>query len=139
MTALPNLPFWVRNVVYQARRRAKRRGLDFTLTATDVQALVERAAGKCEVTDIPFEHRRTHAGHARPFAASLDRRDSTRGYTPDNCRLVTVAANAALGEWGDEVLTRVAHGLLRKQFDQRKKKPIGLNLARRPRTPRVIH
>jgi hypothetical protein len=39
----------------------------------------------------------------RPFAPSLDRRSSHRGYEPDNVRLVCIAVNFGMGQWGQEL------------------------------------
>lgn len=66
-----------------------------------------RAAGACEVTGIPFSLDRGESGR-RPYAPSLDRRDSSGGYTSENCRLVCVAVNVAMNEWGAELLLRIA-------------------------------
>ncbi len=43
-----------------------------------------------------------------PWAPSVDRIDSSKGYVPGNVRLVCVAANLAMNEWGEDVLARVA-------------------------------
>lgn len=89
---------------------AKRRSLVFDLSYDDLMAIVERAGGRCEVTGIPF----TLAGNGRlrPYRPSLDRIDSALGYTVGNCRLVCLAVNVALGQWGDEVLKRIARGIV---------------------------
>ena len=47
--------------------------------------------GVCEVTGIAFEMK----GDRRPFMPSIDRIDSGKGYTPDNCRVVLWIINAA--------------------------------------------
>ena len=47
--------------------------------------------GVCEVTGIAFERK----GDRRPFMPSIDRIDSSKGYTPENCRVVLWIINAA--------------------------------------------
>lgn len=48
-------------------------------------------AGVCEVTGIAFEFER----NGNPFFPSIDRIDSSKGYTPDNCRVVLWIINTA--------------------------------------------
>lgn len=97
--------------VFRAAR--KRGGEEYTLTDEDEQSLLERSGGLCELTGIPFEFQKEPAhGARRPYAPSLDRIDSTKGYTPANVRLVCVAANLAMNQWGEEVLYRLAEGLI---------------------------
>lgn len=43
-----------------------------------------------------------------PYSPSIDRIDSRIGYTKSNCRIVCVAANYAMNEWGDSVLRELA-------------------------------
>jgi hypothetical protein len=43
-----------------------------------------------------------------PFAPSVDRRLSSGGYTEDNVRLVCVAVNFAMGQWGEDVFLHLA-------------------------------
>ncbi len=72
-----------------ARSRAKRKGLEFTLTKDWVIGKLN--AGICELSGLPLEI--AQAGTAN--SPSLDRRDNSKGYTPDNCQLITVQANRA--------------------------------------------
>jgi hypothetical protein len=43
-----------------------------------------------------------------PYAPSLDRIDSARGYEIDNIRWVCVAVNFMMNQWGDEVFRSFA-------------------------------
>jgi hypothetical protein len=103
------------NVFWRAQRNAKVRGIEFSLTKDDYKAILHRANGRCEITGIPFSLAKHERGAARrPFAPSLDRIDCHKTYTPDNCRLVAVAVNAAMSDWGEDVLYRIAAGLSRR-------------------------
>lgn len=97
-----------------ARGGAKLRNLKYTLTEADLERLIERAGGKCEVTRIPFNYQRT-GQNRRPWAPSIDRIDSQRGYTPDNVRLVCFAVNIALSDMGDSVLEAICHSYCKAQ------------------------
>jgi hypothetical protein len=96
------IPAWLVTLAREARKRAKRRGLPFTLSRDQLSLLARRADGCCEVTRIPFRHE-AHEGSAwRPFAPSLDRLSNAGGYTLDNVRLTSVIVNTAMNQWGEE-------------------------------------
>lgn len=91
-----------------ARRRAEGKGVPFDLDRLD---LIERiAAGRCEVTGTPFDM--TTNGGLNPWSPSLDRKDNSKGYTPDNVQVVVSAYNIAKGPWGDDVLLRLARAIV---------------------------
>ena len=97
------LPAWAVLLAREARKRAKRKGLEFAITPRELGDLVRRADEHCEISGIAFDHERLGAGEWRPFAPSLDRISSAGGYTYKNLRIVCVCVNAALNRWGDEV------------------------------------
>jgi hypothetical protein len=102
-----------RTLFYEARRSAGKRSLQFEITFEDVIDLLNKADGRCEVTGVKFSDV-SWGAYRRPFMPSLDRKDPREGYTFDNCRIVCVAANFAMGEWGEEVLhvmLRSMHGI----------------------------
>ncbi len=82
-----------------AKRGAEARGIKWDLTESDIARVLARANGKCEVTQHPFVI--TGKVRREPWAPSLDRINSARGYTIDNVRLVCVIVNYALNEFGD--------------------------------------
>lgn len=55
----------------------------------------------CEVTGIKFIKENGKMG---AYTASLDRIDSTKGYTLKNTRMVIWAFNKAKGEWDEKIL-----------------------------------
>jgi hypothetical protein len=80
-----------------ARDRAKEKGLEFTITPEHVHnAMVER----CPVLDVELKPLDKSYWDASP---SLDRIDSSKGYTPENIWVISARANriksdATLGE-----------------------------------------
>lgn len=98
----------LKNTFSYCRKNAKLRGLEMLLNWQDVMSMWMRSGGACEVTGIRFTLYTAKLWHRRPFAPSIDRRDSLIGYTLANCRLVCAAVNVAISEWGDEVFDEIA-------------------------------
>lgn len=97
----------------RAKCRAADRKIEFLLTKEEFNALYERSRGMCEVTNIKFDHAYKPLGSStRPWAMSLDRIKSSEPYTKDNCRLVCVAVNMALGQWGMNALLNIAEAIV---------------------------
>lgn len=88
---------------WRTKRNAIKRGIEFNLSREEYNAIVKRADGFCEVTGIPFEITTRPGCERRPFAPSIDRIESSKGYTPSNCRLVCGMVNTAMGAWGEGV------------------------------------
>lgn len=97
--------------VHSARKRATKKGETHELSIEQARALWARSGGACEMTKIRFDFT-AMPGKRRPFAPSIDRIDSDRGYSIDNLRVVCVAVNLAMNQWGEDVLVRVAVGML---------------------------
>jgi hypothetical protein len=88
----------------QAKKNAKRRGIAFDITQQHVNALMWRSNGRCELSGIEFDLEHRENQFRRPWAPSLDRADSSLGYSLTNCRIVCCAVNNAMSEWGEKVL-----------------------------------
>lgn len=110
-TAANNPASWLGGMLNSARSRAKRTNRSFDLTLGKLRELALRSNGRCMVTGIRFTPPR---GKRDPFAPSLDRIDSSLGYEYDNCRMVCVAVNLAMSNWGEDVLMLIAKGIFLK-------------------------
>ena len=87
-----------------ARSRAKRSGLEFDL---DIEWLNEKLSrGICEITNIKFDFIKKE-GDRRPFVPSLDRRDSSKGYTKENTDVVIWWYNMAKGDLPEEAVKSI--------------------------------
>lgn len=96
--------------VARSRANAKgRRQLEHTLTWDDVKVMLDTTGWRCAVTGTPLSLAEVGPRKLRPYAPSIDRIDSDKGYVPGNCRVVCAAANMAMNAWGAGVL----HTLLR--------------------------
>lgn len=91
---------WAGSALHEARRRARDRGYEFTLTVQDIAVPTQ-----CPVLGIPIA---VSDGRPGPNSPSLDRVDSTKGYTPDNVRVISWRANKIKGDATPEELERVA-------------------------------
>ncbi|HEX5126494.1 MAG TPA: hypothetical protein VFW00_07115 [Rhodocyclaceae bacterium] len=76
-------------LVANAKYRAKKRGVEFTITPLDLEM-----PQKCPVLGIEIEHGNDDQSlSARDCAPSLDRRDNKKGYIPGNVRIISWRAN----------------------------------------------
>jgi hypothetical protein len=104
----------LRNALNSARSIARRRGEDdFDLDLTTLERLWHRQGGRCALSGLEFANECfPKAFVKRPFAPSVDRIDTDDSHRVGNVRLVCVAVNFARGQWGDDVLRQVAHGIV---------------------------
>lgn len=103
----------LRAMLVRSRGRARKAGFAHTIGLSDLIALWRQQEGCCAVSGIAFSDERVvDAFVTRPFAPSLDRIDSGQGYVLGNIRIVCTIANFALGQWGETIVRRLAHGIV---------------------------
>ena len=90
--------------------RAKKAGIPFDLSMQDVEVLLAMSKSRCAVTGHEFSFGRYGNTLKRPFVPSIDRIDSSRGYTISNCRIVCSITNIAMNAWGDAPLRSLISG-----------------------------
>jgi len=100
-----------------ARQRAKKRDIEFTINLAWVQDRVE--AGFCQVTGLDLEIKNIKQYgkemNAQPFGPTLDRKNPSLGYTEDNTQVVVAVYNYAKMHWSHEDVVIMASALLRKE------------------------
>lgn len=95
-------------MLHSARKRSRQKGFPApTITAAWLREKLK--GGVCELSGLPFE---THASCTTAFIPSIDRIESSKPYTPENCRVVVWALNAAFAEWGEDTFRRIAKAWL---------------------------
>lgn len=102
------------------KERARADDIYCDLTKDQIRAMGNRENWRCAVTGIGFSRDRLENARTRAFAPSVDRIDCSKGYTESNCRLVCVAVNIAMNEWGEQVFARLARAYCRRHPIEKK-------------------
>ena len=82
------------------QRRAKNRGLEFTITIEEAWDLFQAQEGRCALSGAPIKFARSQKSGVQ--TASLDRRDSTKGYVTGNIQWVHKIVNMMKNTLTDE-------------------------------------
>jgi hypothetical protein len=93
--------------------------MPFDLPSKFAAKLYDDQNGRCAISGIEFSLQRFPALVPHPFAPSIDRKLSSAGYTPDNVRMVCVAVNFGMGQWGEEVFMTLARGAVEREKKDR--------------------
>jgi hypothetical protein len=104
----------------RAKGRAKRRNIS-CITRDELDVLWLRCEGRCAVSGLEFtDEIFPNALVKRPFSPSIDQIEATtgNGYTLENARIVCVAANFAMNQWGLSTLIRVAQGVVAREQEE---------------------
>jgi hypothetical protein len=92
-----------RKLLDQAKGRSKLKQLPFNLTVDFLYRLWTEQAGRCCISDIPFNLDYPEVPRTpRWDSPSLDRIDPSRGYVEGNIRLVLYQVNCGIGPYGLE-------------------------------------
>jgi len=102
-------------LILAAKRRANKKQIEFDLSEQFITELLRKQNNKCAITQIEFDTLKEYSNRTRPFAISIDRIDSLKGYTGDNVRLVCVAVNYALNEFGETIFHKICKAYLEVQ------------------------
>lgn len=84
---------WIRRALSNAKQRAKRKGIEFNLTAEDLVAQWADQKGLCYWFDVPMGFHEEIPYH--PCTPSLDKVDPYQGYVYGNVVWACLAANTA--------------------------------------------
>ena len=103
---------WLRRTHTRMRRKTKLRGWFDCISFDDLVDIARESDGECELTGIRF---RCDTGRD-PFSISIDRIDSSKGYTADNVRFVLLAVNLGMSHWGDAAFRQIARALVGREL-----------------------
>ena len=114
-----------KRMINNSKRSAKDRNIVFDLTVDDILPAVE--GGVCELTGLPFRFESHPTKNSNPYAPSIDRIDSEKGYYKDNIRIVLWAVNSAVGESSDEEILPIIKAMVKaieKNVKQKSTTPV---------------
>jgi len=103
---------WAIAALKGARLRCLKSGREFAITLGDLTTMWAAQGGKCAVSSLSLDVSLPISHFGNPLQPSLDRIDSSKGYTPDNVRFVLLAVNVALNQWGLETFLSVARAMV---------------------------
>ena len=95
---------------------AVKRGITFDLKAGEVYALMRSTGFRCAISGVAFAKRDVSEGKRDPWAPSIDRIENRQSYSLENVRVVCLAANIAMSDWGFDVLLRLSRGIHRSSL-----------------------
>lgn len=101
---------FLRSALRQAKRRATKLSRVIELDYAFLSSMLEQQGGRCAVSGVQFSLEKVGDSMVRPYAPSIDRMDSSIGYTRGNVRLVCHCINLMMNEWGASVF----HGFMAK-------------------------
>lgn len=110
----PEFTRYLRTSIAKAKERSVRDGVDFSLTKEALCKKMDDQDGRCALSGMRFNFRKSTRSKKRPFAPSIDRIETLKGYTPDNTRLITQIANYARHSFSDEELVLFCKGVANK-------------------------
>ena len=103
----------IQNLLKGARKRAKLKSMQYDLDIIWLTKMFEIQNNKCLLTGLDFNIPTIRNGSkAHPLAPSLDRIDSSIGYTRANTRLVCVAINYGMNEFGEDMFKTICQAYL---------------------------
>ncbi len=85
-------------LIKRAQRGAKKREIEFAITQADILPLLK--PGACPLSGYKFRY--TYGAYD-PYAPSIDRIDSNKGYVPGNIRVICYILNVGMNQFGFDV------------------------------------
>lgn len=102
--------------LFKSAQRRSKQYEDFDVTAEWIEEKL--IVGVCEITGRSFDFSPHPKYCKNPFAPSIDRKDSTKGYTRDNVRIVLWQVNLMRGEMNDEEILELCEDVVRGLKDE---------------------
>jgi hypothetical protein len=99
--------------------RAKKKRLQFSIDFEWLMEQFTKQNGCCALTNIKLEFSKIDK-HKNPYSPSIDQIIPHKGYTKDNCRLVCVAINLGMNEFGTEVFKIIANAFIDNEKEKEK-------------------
>jgi len=94
--------------ISQARSRSERKNFSIDIDIHFLLELFNKQNGLCALTGIKMEITNNPGQRTNPYAISLDRIDSSLGYTRNNVRLTIWALNHMMAQWGEKFFEKIS-------------------------------
>lgn len=107
---------YLSRLVTESKVRAQKKLLAFDLDKNFIFQLYEKQRNKCAITGLNFDLQKDSNFRIRPWAPSVDRINSKLGYTKNNIRLVCVAVNLAINQFGDLTFDKMCQAYINSKF-----------------------
>jgi hypothetical protein len=98
---------FLNDAITRAKNRAKKKNIPCTISKEDLRQKFNETDWKCAISKIPV----TMKHHDR-FKASIDRIDSSKGYTLDNIQIVAACVNMAKSAGTDKELIEMCKAIV---------------------------
>lgn len=105
------LDYRIKLSLKRAKKRAKEKNILFEINLEWTKKQWEKQNGKCLLSGMPFDLTPS-SYRVNPYSPSLDRIDSSMGYTKDNTRLILSQINFSINEYGFEEYLKIAKACL---------------------------
>lgn len=106
---------WLDDALAKCRHRSALKGRACMIDREFIADRLRLTRGRCELTGLRFSTDKADVAN-RPFAHSIDRIDSTLGYTRSNVRIVCAGINVAMMHWGEALFGKLAVGYVLHQY-----------------------
>ncbi len=99
------------NILDRIKKRATKKGIEYNLTPEWLTFKLSK--NKCEATGLPFKFY-PPITTKNPYYPSIDRVDSTKGYTTDNCQVVIFGFNVLKLNYDKETIDKFCKSYVKK-------------------------
>ena len=107
---------WIDAAYAKCVYRSKLRGHVCSVTRQHIVQALLLTNGRCQLTGLKFCMDKAPGKSSRPFMHSIDRINSSEGYTVFNIRIVCAGINIAMMQWGEELFSQLAVGYVLQKY-----------------------
>ena len=126
----------LRRFLKRAKAECPHKDIEFDLTIDWLLQMADAQGHRCALTGIEFFYEHTGESAMNPYGVSVDRIIPGGGYTKGNVRLVILAVNIMILDWGEAVFLRVANSYRTMRRREQNARKIPLTKVPVPRTSR---
>lgn len=119
-----------KHYIYSIEYNAKRRGMEFNLTMKELWDIFEKQEKKCALTGLKISLIHNKNNRKKYQTASLDRIDSSKGYTIDNVQWVHKRVNAMKNNMTEEEFFKLCKLVHLRNKNKKKETELGLELTK---------